>query len=101
MNPTSAAAKPQSFPNQAHQPIALRAATRIAMAAGGEDQADMLHGARLGSNGPRYLVRESNPDQQGMRGVKVVMMKCDFRMRSPRLADGLAQSLPLHQIEIE
>lgn len=36
-----------------------------------------------------------------MRGVKVVVMESDFRMRSPGLANRLAQSLTLHKIEIE
>ncbi len=79
----------QAFPNQAHQPIALRPATRIAMPAGCEDEAGMLDGARLGRNSARYLVRETI-HQQGMRGVKVVMMEMRFpdAFAGPRRSPG-------------
>jgi hypothetical protein len=35
------------FPHQAHQPITIRAAASIAVAAGGEDQTDVLEGSRV------------------------------------------------------
>jgi hypothetical protein len=90
----------QAFPNQTHQPVAVRPAFRITVPAGGEDEAGMLQCARIGRNGARYLVRETI-DEQGMPGVNVVVMQGDFGMCPTGLSNGVAQSLTLHKIEIE
>ena len=70
------------FPDQTHQPVTLRAAARIAVAAGREDQADVLRGSRIGRNRARDLIGESLHQQR---------MRRDRRRRdATRVADSLA-----------
>ncbi len=46
------------LPNQAHQPVRIGAAGRIAVAAGGQDKADLLRRSRRGRNRARHLICE-------------------------------------------
>ena len=88
------------FPHQTHQPVTICAAARIAVAAGGEYQADVLEGSRVRRDGACDLIGESL-DHQGMRGVDVVVMNAELRIGSPGLSDRMSESLALQQIEIE
>jgi hypothetical protein len=93
-------AKAELFPHQPHQPVAICAAACIAVAAGGEDQADVLEGSRIRRDRARDLIRQSL-DHQGMRRVDVVVMNGKLRVGSPGLRDRMSESLALQQIEVQ
>jgi len=90
----------QLFPDQTHQPVAIGAAACIAVAAGCQDQADVLQISSVRRDGVRGLIRQTL-DQQRMRRIKVVMMESDMRVGAPGLTDGISESFALQEIEIE
>jgi hypothetical protein len=92
--------KSQSFPNQTHQPIAVSAAARIAVSAGGENQADLLQRSNAGRNHTRHLIGKRF-HQQGMPWIQIVVVNGELWIRAARFTDGVSQSLALQQIEIE
>ncbi len=54
----------------------------------------------MAGNGPSNLIGESL-DHQGMRRVDIVVMNGELRASSPRLSDGMSDSLALQQVEIQ
>ena len=93
-------AQAELLPNQAHQSITVRATAGIAMAAGSEDETDLLGRSSFARNGSCGLIGKSL-DHQGMRWVDVVVMNGELRTGSPGLSDRMSKSLALEQIEIE
>jgi len=87
------------FPHKTHQAVTIRATARIAIAAGGQYQADVL-GSCIRRDSAGDLIGESL-DHQGMRRVDVVVMEHGVLMRPPSLTDGAPQRLTLEQIEVQ
>jgi len=70
------------------------------MPAGGENEANVLEGPRVGRDGVSDLIGESL-DHQGMCWVDVVVMDDELRIRTPSFTDGLSERFPLQQIEVQ
>ncbi len=95
-----AGAETELFPYETHQTVTIRAAARVAVAAGGQDQSDVLGRSDVLRNRTGNLIGESL-DHQGMRRVDVVVMNGELRIRAASLNDRMSKSLALQQIEIE
>ena len=85
--------QPQPLPDQPHQAIGLRPASRIAVAAGRKDQTDLLQGSGAGWDGARHSIRQAF-DEQGMRGVQIVMMQRNLRMLAASFSQSASADRP-------
>jgi hypothetical protein len=95
-----ARAQAKLFPEQPHQPIAIRAAARIAMTAGGQDQSNLLRRSGFRWDGASHLIGQSLHHQR-MRWINVVVVEHEFGARTTRLTDGITQCLALQEVELE
>ncbi|HUA18760.1 MAG TPA: hypothetical protein VMB25_08450 [Bryobacteraceae bacterium] len=88
------------LPNQTHQPVRIGAAGRIAVAAGSQDQPNLLWGSCLSRYRARQLIGERLDDQR-MSGIGVIVMNRKCGMLPARLTDRVSERFALEQVEIE
>ena len=88
------------FPQQAHQPVALRPSAAGAVTAGGEQQAGLL---RLQARTCQLLVHALRPclHQQGVTGVHVIVGDRRVGKPLPRRRGDFSQLGPLQKAEVE
>src|SRR5579862_2348331 len=85
-----AGAETELLPNQTQQSITIRAAARVAVAARGQDQSDVLRRSDVFRNRAGDLIGESL-DHQGMRRVDIVVMNGELRIRAARFTNGIPE----------
>lgn len=95
--PDFTSSQSQVFPQQPHQPVAVRTARGVAMTACRENDSRPLRRARQNA---RHLFGEA-VDEQRMSWLHIVMMDGNARMTPPCFGQRVPKRFALPKVEIE